>query len=68
MGGKEHAMSDNTQRLLLRLRRRAVHCYELVLYALLLALALAVAHAAASAAGDEAQCGNTQSSVDVIAR
>jgi len=53
-------------RLLLRLRRRTVHCYELLLYALLLALAIAVALAAAPVA-DEPQCGNIQSSTDVIA-
>ena len=55
------------QRTLLRLRRRAVYLYELLLYALLLALAFAVAHAA-SAGGDEPQCGNMRSSASVITR
>jgi hypothetical protein len=53
-------------RLLVRLRQRTVHCYELFLYALLLALALAAA-LAASPAAEEAQCGKIQSSTDVIA-
>ena len=55
------------QRTLQRLRRQTVHSYELLLYALLLALALAVG-LAASPAAEEAQCGNIQSSTDVIAR
>lgn len=55
------------QRTLLRLRRRAVHCYELLLYALLLSLALAVAHAAA-AGSEDTQCGQSHSSTPVIAR
>ena len=55
------------QRLLMRLRRRAVYCYELLLYALLLSLAFAVAHAAA-ASSDDAQCGQIHSSTPVIAR
>jgi hypothetical protein len=52
-------------RFLLRLRRRAVHWYELFLYALLLALAIGVA-LAASPAGDEAQCGSIPSSTGVM--
>jgi len=55
------------QRTLQRLRRRTVHCYELLLYALLLALALAVG-LAASPGAEDAQCGNIQSSADVITR
>lgn len=55
------------QRLLLRLRRRAVRSYELLLYALLLAVTFAVAHAAAAGAADDVQCGQIQSSTPVIA-
>ena len=58
---------SNGARFLLRLKRRAMRGYELLLYALLLALALAVAHAAA-AGGEDAQCGQIQSSTPVIAR
>ena len=57
-----------TRRFLLRLRRRAVYCYELLLYALLLALTLAVALAGGPAGAGEAQCGNIQSSTVVIPR
>ena len=56
------------QRFFLRLRRRAVHGYELLLYALLLSLAFAVVHAAAASDADEAQCGQSHSSTPVIAR
>jgi len=56
-----------TQRLLLRLRRRAVRCYELLLYAMLLALALGVV-LAASPAPEEAHCGRTHSTSGVITR
>lgn len=57
------------QRLFLRLRQRALQCYEYLLYAMLLALAGSVAVTASSAAQDEAaQCGNIQSSAAVISR
>lgn len=57
-----------TSRFFLRLRQRAVHCYELLLYALLLALVFAVglASSPAGAAADDAQCGKIQSSATVI--
>jgi len=54
------------RRVFLRLCRRAVYCYELVLYALLLALTLGVALAGSPAAAGDAQCGNIQSSAAVI--
>jgi hypothetical protein len=57
------------QRLFLRLRQRALQCYEYLLYAMLLALAGGVALTASSAAQDEsAQCGKIQSSAAVISR
>lgn len=57
------------QRVLLRLRDRAVRTYELLLYAFLLSLALGVVLAGSPAAGDEpAQCGNTHSSSGVYTR
>jgi len=56
----------DTRRVLLRLRRRAVHCYELLLYAMLLALTLGVAFASSPAGARDAQCGNIHSSATVI--
>ena len=55
-----------SHRFFLRLRQRAVYCYELLLYALLLALVFAVVLAASPATGDDVQCGNIQSSAIVI--
>lgn len=54
-------------RFFLRLRRRLLHGYELLLYALLLSLAVGVIQAAASGTGTAApaHCGNTQSSSGV---
>jgi hypothetical protein len=54
------------RRVFLRLSRRAVYCYELVLYALLLALSLGVAFAGSPGATGDVQCGNTHSSAVVI--
>lgn len=53
-------------RLLLRLRRRAVRWYELLLYALLLSLTFAVVFAAAEAAEGAVQCGSIPSSTGVM--
>ena len=61
-------MTAATHRFLLRLRQRAVRCYELLLYALLLALAFGAALAGTPAGGDEPQCGNIHSNAPVIAR
>ena len=55
------------QRTLLRLRRRAVYCYELLLYALLLAMGLGVAWSVAPA-GEDSYCGKSHSSAPVITR
>ena len=55
-------------RFLLRLRRRVVHGYELLLYALLLSLALGVGLAASPAGASDDQCGNIHSSPSVITR
>ena len=55
------------QRLLVRLRRRAVHWYELLLYALLLSLAFGVA-LATPPASEEAQCGGTYGTAGGIGR
>ena len=55
------------QRTLLRVRRRAVYCYELLLYALLLSLALGVAWSA-SPTSDDGYCGKTHSNATVITR
>jgi hypothetical protein len=55
-------------RLLLRLRRRAVHCYELLLYGLLLALAGGVVLASSPAGAEDVQCGNSHSSTAVMSR
>jgi hypothetical protein len=55
-----------THRFFLRLRQRAVHGYELLLYALLLALAFGAALAASPAGAEDAQCGNIQSSTVVM--
>jgi len=67
-------MTD-TERLFLRLRRRALQCYEVLLYAMLLALAGGVLLVTSPSAaqddghtGDPAQCGNIQSSATVITR
>ncbi len=57
-----------TRRIFLRLRDRAVRCYELLLYALLLSLGLGVVFAAAEAADDPVQCGNIHSSSGVMTR
>jgi hypothetical protein len=57
-------------RLLLRLRRAALQCYELLLYVMLVALAI-VAATPASPAGaqeDAVHCGKIQSSTVVITR
>jgi hypothetical protein len=57
-------------RFLLRLRRRALHCYELGMLALLLGIALATTLPADAEAFVAAppQCGNAQSSAAVIVR
>ena len=61
-------MTDH-QRLLFRLRQRALQYYEYLLYAMLLALAGGVVLAASPAAQDDAvQCGNIHSSAAVITR
>lgn len=52
-----------TQRFFLRLRQRAVYCYELLLYALLLALVFAVGLASSPAGAEDVQCGNVPGSV-----
>ena len=59
-------MSDGS-RFLLRLRQRALRSYEWLLYALLLALLFAVGLVSSTAA-EEAQCGNIQSSPEVMTR
>ena len=56
-----------SRRFLMRLRRRAVYCYELLLYALLLALTFGVLLAGSPAGAADAQCGNIHSSAAVIA-
>ena len=61
-------MTASTHRLLLRLRQRAVRCYEMLLYALLLALAFGAALAGTPPGGEDAQCGNIHSSASVIVR
>ena len=61
-------MSD-FERFALRLRQRALQCYEVLLYAMLLALAGGVVWTVSSAAQEEsAQCGNIHSSAAVITR
>ena len=57
-------------RLLLRLRRRVLQCYDLLLYAMLIALAAgALVPAASQEAGDDpVHCGNSQGSAVVITR
>jgi hypothetical protein len=57
-------------RLSLRLRNRALRCYEIGLYAVLVAMAFAVAlPAPAVDAGDDGvQCGKAQSSTVVMHR
>lgn len=57
------------QRFFLRLRRRALQFYELLLYGALIAMSAAVAMSASGIeADDAAQCGNAHSSADVITR
>lgn len=53
-------------RFLLRLRRRLLRGYELLLYALLLALAGGTVLAAASGAGPDTHCGSIHSTMGVI--
>lgn len=56
-------------RLSLRLRRRALYCYEAALCASLLAMAFAAFEAAGQvAAAETVQCGNTRSSSTVTTR
>jgi hypothetical protein len=57
-------------RFSLRLRQRALRCYELGLYAVLVAMALAVALPAAALDTDDdsPQCGKAQSSAVVMNR
>ena len=57
-------------RFALRLRRRALRCYELGMFAMLVALALSAGLPAsgAPAAPAAAQCGNIQSSTVVMQR
>ena len=59
----EAAMSK-LNRMGLRLRQRALRCYEILMFALLLAVALLAAWPAAGAPAP--QCGNTHSSATVI--
>ena len=61
-------MSRCRRRPFRRLRQRAMHGYELLLYGLLLALAFGAALATAPAGAEDAQCGNIQSSTVVISR
>ncbi len=62
-------MTDHA-RLLLRLRRRALQCYDLLLYAMLVALGILAAVPAASneAQDDTVHCGKIQSSTVVITK
>jgi hypothetical protein len=57
-------------RFSLRLRQRALRCYEVGLYAALVAMAVAVALPSVASGGDEdaAHCGKNQSNTDVITR
>jgi hypothetical protein len=57
-------------RFSLRLRQRALRCYEIGLYAVLVAMALAVGLPAAALdfEDDAAQCGKAQSSALVMTR
>ena len=57
-----------TRRFFLRLHRRAVQGYELLLYGLLLALTLGVVFASSPAGAEDVQCGNIHSSPSVITR
>jgi len=61
-------MTASTHRFLLRLRQRAVRCYEMLLYALLLALAFGAVLAGTPTGAEDAQCGNIHSSPSVIVR
>ena len=56
-------------RFLLRLRRRALQCYDLLLYVMLVALALvAFVPASGEAQDDAVHCGKNQSSTVVITK
>ncbi|NNU44475.1 hypothetical protein [Ramlibacter montanisoli] len=61
---------NHSSRFLLRLRRRALQCYDLLLYVMLLALAIAAAMPASSgeAQDDAVHCGKNQSSTVVITK
>jgi hypothetical protein len=65
----EPGMTDSS-RFLLRLRRRALQCYDLLLYVMLLALAIVAAMPASSgeAQDDAVHCGKNQSSTVVITK
>jgi hypothetical protein len=60
----------DAQRLLLRLRRRILQCYDILLYAMLLALAAGalIPASAQDPPQEPAYCGNIQSSAAVITR
>lgn len=60
----------DAHRLLLRLRRRVLQCYDFLLYLMLIALAAGALVPASSpeARDDPVQCGNIQSSAVVISR
>ena len=61
-------MTDRS-RLLLRLRRRALQCYDLLLYVMLVALTLVALMPASGEAQDDAvHCGKNQSSTVVITK
>ncbi|HEX2545793.1 MAG TPA: hypothetical protein VHL79_12990 [Ramlibacter sp.] len=62
--------STPRSRFLLRLHAASLRCYEVFLFAAIVAMALVVALPAEPlAAGDDSvQCGNIQSSADVISR
>ena len=62
-------MTDRS-RLLVRLRRRALQCYDLLLYAMLVALGILAAVPASSGESQEeaVHCGKNQSSTVVITK
>lgn len=62
-------MSDRS-RFLVRLRRRALQCYDLLLYAMLVALGILAAVPASSGEAQEetVHCGKNQSSTVVITK
>ena len=62
--------STPMSRFLLRLRERALRCYEIFLYSLLVAMAFLILMPAdpAAARDGEVQCGNIQSSATVMHR